>query len=246
MTEQTTEGRPSALSNLDPTQGFIVSAFGRKGSGKTTFNRRLFRQYPFAKLCIDVNGEADPGPEVEHPGRYERGRVTKIHELEDRMPPPREWGGPKLYPALHYVADPGSVTYREDLDRAIGMGMNPSDAPSMVWAGEVNEFCTESASPPHMRRLLQQSRHWRVSALFDGPRPKKIDSLIIMQSDLVAIYDLPNPADRMRVAETIAFKPADFDEECEETFSRGPYWFLLWDARAKQLYRYPPLPADGA
>ena len=46
------------LPTFDPMKPMIVSAWGRKGSGKSTFNRRLFRSYPFDKLAIDVNGDA--------------------------------------------------------------------------------------------------------------------------------------------------------------------------------------------
>ena len=229
MTQQqlteATRGYPVAL---DPTRNFIISAFGRKGAGKTTFNRSLFRDFPYSKLCIDVNGEADPGPEskvIRHP-EPAMPRVTK-----DRPPANR-----------HYIADPGSATYRDDLDRAVGMAMYPSDQLSLVWCGEVGELTTGNRTGPHLRRLLMQSRHYRTSGLFDGPRPMDIDPLVIAQSDFVAIYDLPNPNDRRRVAETIGYPPARFSEECDLTFRRGPYWHLLWVTSAKQLYRCPPLP----
>lgn len=229
MSIEPTEATRAYPMELDPHRNFIVSAFGRKGAGKTTLNRTLFQDFPLSKLCVDVNGEADPGPDSKRITTISRGmpRVGRDH-------PPAN---------LHYVADPGSDTYRDDLDRAIGMAMYPSDQPSLVWGGEVGELCTESSIGPHLRRLLMQSRHYKTSALFDGPRPKKIDPLVIAQSDFVAVYDLPNPADRQRVAETIGYPPARFSQECDETFRRGPYWHLLWSTAAKRLYRCPPLPA---
>ncbi|MCW2754650.1 MAG: hypothetical protein JWQ32_2061 [Marmoricola sp.] len=213
---------------LDPRKNFIISAFGRKGAGKTTFNRMIYRDYPLSKLCIDVNGEAEPGEEAQKIHAPERG----LPRVTNETPPAN----------LHYVADPGSDTYRDDLDRAVGMAMYPSDQHSLIWGGEVGELCTGNMSGPHLRRLLMQSRHYKTSALFDGPRPMNIDPLVIGQSDYVVIYDLPNPADRKRVAENIAYPPARFDQECEDTFRRGPFWHLLWSTKAKQLYRCPPLP----
>jgi hypothetical protein len=214
--------------NLDPSRNFIISAFGRKGSGKTTFNRTLYRDYPLAKLCIDVNGEADPGEDSQ-----------RISELERAMPPRTEG---KPAPDLHYVADPGSDTYRDDLDRAVGMAMYPTAEASLVWCGEVGELCTGNRTGPHLRRLLMQSRHYRTSALFDGPRPTDIDRLVIAQSDYVAVFELPDPDDRERIAKVIGYPPRLFAQECDETFARGDFWHLLWSTKAKRLYRCPPLP----
>lgn len=228
MNEPLTEATREYPMELDPRKNFIVSAFGRKGAGKTTLNRMLFRDYPLSKLCVDVNGEADPGEESQ-----------KITTLERGMPRVREDQPPAN---LHYLADPGSVTYRDDLDRSIGMAMFPKDQHSLVWCGEVGELCTGNKSGPHLRRMLMQSRHYRTSALFDGPRPMDIDPLVLAQSDYVAIYDLPNPADRQRVAETIGYPPSRFNEECENTFRKGEFWHLLWSTKAKRLYRCPPLP----
>lgn len=215
---------------LDPGKNHIVAAFGRKGSGKTTLNRHLYRGYPLDKLCVDVNGEADPGPEAE-----------RISEPATKMPTRARDAKPAN---LHYVADPGSPTYRDDLDRAVGMAMYPTADPSLVWCGEVGELTTGNKTGPHLRRLLMQSRHYRTSALFDGPRPVDIDKLVIAQADYVAVFDLPDPDDRDRVAKVIGFPPQRFREACDETFRRGPYWHLLWSAKAKRLYRRPPLPKD--
>lgn len=216
---------------LDPAKNFIVSAFGRKGSGKTTFNRQLFRSYPHAKLCIDVNGEADPGPASE-----------RIRSTSNHMPTPRKGEPPAN---LHYVADPGSASYREDLDAAVGMAMYPADQPSLVWCGEVGELTTGSKTGPHLRRLLMQSRHYRTSALFDGPRPMDIDKLVIAQADLVVVFDLPDPADQERVAQVIGWAPKKFRAECDETFRRGQYWHLIYDSRKKRMFRCPPLPGGA-
>jgi hypothetical protein len=224
--DETSRGYPV---DLDPTRNFIISSFGRKGAGKTTFNRILYKDYPLAKLCIDVNGEADPGE-----------NANIIHHLDTRMPTVGPNDPP---PNLHYIADPGSDTYRDDLDRAVGMAMYPQGEASLVWAGEIGELTTGNKTQPHLRRLLMQSRHYRTSALFDGPRPKDIDKLVIAQADFVAIFDLPDPDDRNFVAQHIGFPPQLFRRECDDTFRRGDYWHLLWVSAAKRLYRCPPLPA---
>lgn len=215
--------------DLDPDRNVIVTAVGRKGSGKTTFNRLLYQSWPHDRLCVDVNGEADPSPTAT--------RVTA--PLPTRMP---DRTRPEVPLDLHYVADPGSPTYLDDLDRAVGMALWPQDRPVLIWCGEVGEFTRANRTGPHLRRLLMQSRHYRTSALFDGPRPVDIDRLVIAQADLVAVYELPDPDDRDRVAKVIGYPPRRFAEACEDTFRRGPYWHLLWVAADKTLYRCPPLP----
>jgi hypothetical protein len=248
-TEHTVVGRPAPGGDvteldagfpveLDPSKPLIVSSFGRKGSGKSTFNRRLYDSWPGDKLAIDVNGDADPGPDA-----------VAIHTpLPSKFPAPPVGllGSPRPGPQnLTFRADPGSETYTDDLDRAVGLALFPQAHPTMVWCGEAGEFMPNAQTTrPHMRRLLKQNRHYHVTALFDDPRPKNVNPLVIGQSDLVAVYELPNPADRVRVAETIGYPPARFDKEMEETLRRGPYWFLLWVAAAHKLYRCAPLPTD--
>ncbi|MBN9328085.1 MAG: hypothetical protein J0I87_14370 [Cellulomonas sp.] len=210
MVERTPLAAPTVelgdeLPPIDPSKPAIISAWGRKGSGKSVFNRRLFDSWPWDKLAIDVNGDADPGPDA-----------TKVTTpLPGRFPAPPEPvpGGPR----------PGPRT--------------------LVWCGEIGEFMpTAQRTGPHMRRLLMQNRHYHTTALFDGPRPMNVNPLVLAQSDLVAIFHLPNPADQERVADTIGYPPARFHEECETTWRRGKYWFLLWHAEAHALYRCAPLP----
>jgi hypothetical protein len=220
---------------LDHSRPMIISAWGKKGKGKTAFNREIYRSYPGDKLTIDVNGHAEPGEDAE--------RITE---------PGKSWPRPDGMPGerrktrnLHYVADPGSATYRDDLDRAVGMALFPKDHPVLLWAGEVGELMPNGRPGPHMRRLLQQNRHHRVTALFDGPRPVYVDPQVLLQSNLVALFELPNPADRRRVAETVGIDPKAFDKVCFETWDRGDYWFVLVDTdarRGEQLWRCAPLP----
>lgn len=222
------------LPAFDPERPQIYSAWGRKGSGKSHFNGRLFQSWPYDKLAIDVNGDAYTGP-----------NAVKVKELRHRFPDaPRQLDGSgSKYQSLVYEADPGSATYSDDLDRAVGMALMPQDRKVLVWCGEVGEFTpTAQKTRPHLRRLLMQNRHYQTSALFDGPRPMNVDPLILAQSDWVAVFDLPNPADRERIASTIGYPPKRFTEECDRTFRRGDHWFLLWDARGHVLYRVAPLP----
>lgn len=224
----------SPLMELDPTKPMIVSAWGMKGSGKSFLNREIFRSYPYDRLTIDVNGNADPGEDAEKitaplPGKFPTASGGTLGERRRAR-------------SLWFRAHPGSPTYRDDLDRAVALALYPQDHRTCLWAGEVGELQPHSRPGPHMRTLLMQNRHYNVTALFDGPRPVNVDPLTLAQSNLVAVYKLPNPKDRDRIADSIGFPPKEFSAECFKTWRRGDFHFVLWDADRQTLYRHEPIP----
>jgi hypothetical protein len=228
----------SPLMELDPHKPWFVSAWGKKGSGKSYLNRLLFDSYPYDRLCIDVNGNADPADSEKLTGDLPRKFPEGVARVGEKRPAR----------SLHYRAHPGAPTYRDDLDRAVGLALYPQDHRTCLWAGEVGALMPHGRPGPHMATVLQQNRHYNVTFLADGPRPVYVDPLTIAQSDFVAVFRLPNPSDRRRIAEEIGFSPREFDRECFATWRRprsehGGQWFLLWDANADTLYRHEPLPA---
>jgi hypothetical protein len=213
---------------IDPRVPTIISVFGKRRSGKSTVNRALYNGYPGDKICIDVNGDADPGGDDLEP-------ITG--DLPTHMPPRRDGKRRNLY----YRADPGSPTYVDDLDRALGLALYPQDRPTMVWCGEVGEFCKGGRSGPHMRRLLHQNSHYAATVLFDGPRPIDIDKLVIAQAQHVIMFRMPDPDDRKHTAKVMGVPPADLEEAHDELVRRGPYWWLHYASDGDQLYLHPPL-----
>ena len=223
---------------LDHTRPQIISAFGKKGSGKSYFNGQIYRSWPGDKLAIDVNGHAYVGEDAK--------RLSLADGMPTRWPEQAPALGEKRQPQnLHYVANPRSATYRDDLDRAVGLALFPQDHPVLLWAGEVGELTPHSNAGPHMRQLLMQNRHHKVTGLFDAPRPIGVDPLVLAQSDLVAVYTLPNPADRKRIADSIGVEPRKFDEVCRDTWRQGDHWFVCYHADQGKLFQCPPLPDDG-
>lgn len=220
---------------LDPRRGTIISAFGRKGSGKTVFNRRLWRSWPYDALAIDVNGDADPGEGVERLHHDQLApRFPVRHGLEGRE-----------HRKLVYRADPGSATYEQDLDRAIGMTLYPSDNPTLVWIGEVGEVSKGRRTRGNMRRLTMQSRHYGpMCVLFDGPRPCDIEPLVYLQSDGIAEYELPRADDREKMAELMGFDNlAEHDEAwTDNRRANGEFSFLFFHAPSGIVLACPPVP----
>lgn len=225
---------PLRLDHRKPT---IIFACGKKGSGKSVLNGKVFRSWPGDKLAIDVNGNAYVGPDAE--------RVNWSDAVPGKWPELTPAPGERRRPrSLHYVANPRSATYRQDLDRAVGVALFPQEHPVLLWAGEVGELTPNSRSEPHMRQLLMQNRHFHVTALFDAPRPIGVDPLVLAQANIVAVYETPNPSDRRRIADSIGVPPKEFDAVCLDTWRRGPHWFVLYNADQGRLYSMPPLPLD--
>jgi hypothetical protein len=225
---------------LDHTRPLFISAFGKKGGGKSAFNREIFKSYPGHKIAIDVNGNAEPGEGSE--------QITAA-DLRKQWPIPATMPGERRKPRnLHYLADPGSPTYTDDLDRAVGMALLPKKLPVMLWSGECQELMPNGRGGPAIRRLLMQSRHYSMSVLFDSPRPMWLDRLVLLQSNLIALFEMPDPDDQKRVAQVTGHRPAKFSEICEETWERGEHWFVLinMDARrGERLWRCAPLPIQA-
>lgn len=221
-----------AFPPLDPDRNQVITAFGRKGSGKSVSMRTIFRGWPGVdRLVLDVTGDADPGADM--------GAVMLPREVPHRLPEPDKDAGPQVY---RWIANPHSDTYREDLDNALGLGLFPKERRVFVWVDEGGEVFRANQVGPNGRTALHQGRHYNMSLGIAAPRPMGIDTLCLSQSDRVLMYHIPNPADRERLAAALGIRPKHLSDELNVTHRRGDYWFLMYVADEHQLYRCPPLP----
>lgn len=206
---------------LDPRRGLIVFCTGKKGSGKSKMALTIFRSYAGDRVVIDVAGDDGPWGEdvIELRGTVE--------ELPAKWPEHLRQDGKRM--TLRYVPDAGSPTFLHDMDRVTGLVMSHGDCCLLVH--EIGRAAPDNQTPPHMASLLQHNRHRRVTAIFAGPRPKKIDPLVIGQADLVYVFETQVSADRQRIAETIGWNVADFSAACDDI---GPHEYLRFDANEQK------------
>lgn len=238
---------------LNPHAAAIVAIFGRKGSGKSVLACAFGRVWPYDMVVIDVAGDDGPDPRPrERPGTHDvhviRGTVD---ELPKRWPEHLRTG--KRPMILRYVPDAGSPTELEDMDAMTGLAYAHSskDRPAMLLVHEIGRVAPAGRTPPHMRRVLNHSRHQGLTLVACGPRTLTVDPLIISQADLVYVFELHQPGDRRRIAENIGWDPSDFDASVHDL---GRFEHLRHDAREPKpehpddedwrLIHLEPLPED--
>lgn len=217
---------PVVEGQLDPRKSCFVFVCGRKGTGKSELCKALFRTYPYDRLAIDPTHDLDDlGDDV-----------IDITELPGRFPEPEDG---KTRVSLRYLPDPGSPTYEDDLDRAVGLAFFNPHKRCFVLVDEIAEVTTANKTGPHMRRALHQGRHRNLTMAMAGPRSKDVNPLCIAQADYVYVFDLPHPLDRERVAANIGWPPNDFSDAVD---TLGEHEYLRYEASTKELTSWPPLP----
>jgi len=232
-------GTLSDRGEIDPSRGVIITCLGKKRSGKSKMALLWFESYPYDRVVIDVNGDDPPLHDVIEL----RGTVD---DLPTKWPEDLRQDGKRM--TLRYHPDAGSPTFIEDVDAVLGMAYRTGRVCILVH--EMGLIARAGRTPPHALRILQSNRHRQITAIFCAPRPMTMDSLVLTQSDLVYVFELPNPADRKRVAETIGWDPADFSLAVHEL---GPHEYLRADTNESapaagepdnRLVSVPALPAD--
>jgi hypothetical protein len=222
---------------LDPTKPNHITIVGRKGSGKSVLARRFWAGWPGDRLVIDPTGDVDAGEDAERlelplPSRWPNNPLGDLEAV----------GGKPKRSTLRYVPDMGASTYVDDMDRAVGLAFTKGHA--LLWVDEVGELTNASSTPPHVRRLLHQSRHRKLSMLFCGPRPMDINPLVMSQADYIAVFRLPNPADRKRIADVTGLDLGELEDALAEAVSVD-HGYVWYDVVAEELLICPPLPHRG-
>lgn len=245
-------GTFNARGELEPGAAALIGCFGRKGSGKSVMADLFLYGWPYDAVVVDVAGDDGPAPRINRGTHDVRALYGSVEELPHTWPEHlRHEQRPMI---LVYRPDAGSATELEDMDHVVGLAYQHSDnpRPCMLVVHEVGRVAPANRTPPHMRRVLNHSRHRRLTAVFAGPRPQTIDPLVLAQLDLCYVFELPNPSDQRRIAESIGWDPQDFAAYVDNL---GPHEYLRHDAREPKptegeqdlrLTHWDALPADVA
>lgn len=214
----------NAKGELDTT-GLIVSCWGKKKSGKSKMGLLFFQSYPYDRIVIDING--DDGPHKD---------VIELHGHAGDLPQswPEDLRKDDQPMTLRYNPDTGSPTFLEDVDAVLAMAWRTGRV--CVLIHEVGLVAPAGKTPPHMKRILQSNRHRNLTLILCGPRTVTTDPYVLLQSDLVYVFEMPNAKDRERVCENIGWDRADFDAAVHEL---GPHEYLQFDANESK-------PEEGA
>lgn len=231
-------------------KGMILSAVGKKRSGKSKLATRLFKTYPGDRVVLDIAG--DDGPD--------RPNDPTFHNLVGSIGDgqlPDEWPehlrayderGKAQPMTLRYAPDAGSASHIEDMDHVVGLAYKHGNCCLLVH--EVGVLARANRTPTNTRRVLMHNRHQHLTVIFCGPRPADIDPLVIAQSDVLYCFEMPNRSDRERVADTVGWDRDDFHAEMGML---GPHEYLLYDANVpkpdegeedRRLVRWPALPEE--
>lgn len=224
----TAEPAPAIDLRLDPRRANQIAIFGRKGQGKSELAHYYWDGYPGDRLCVDTTGDVWKKHPI--PGAIE----WSGEEIEMRFPERTDEDRPVT---VFYTPDQASPTYRDDVDAMVGLAYGHEG--TMLWVEEIGEVAQAGRTLPHMRRALHQGRHQRLNLLMTGPRPMDIDPLVLANADIVCCFDMPNPADRKRVADSIGLDQATLDANIAEL---GDHEYFAYTATPRAWAVMPPLP----
>jgi hypothetical protein len=241
-------------------KGMILTAVGKKRSGKSKLAMRLFRTYPGDRVVLDIAG--DDGPERPHDPQFHTLTGTVAEGLPGEWPEhlrAYDQHGKALPMTLRYAPDAGSPTHVEDMDHVVGLAYDHGHCCLLVH--EVGVLARANRTPANTRRVLMHNRHRQLTVIFCGPRPADIDPLVIAQSDVIYCFELPNRADRERIADQVGWDRDDFhaammgnvEGEAGRQGGLGPHEYLLHDANVlppgpgeedRRLVHWPALPEE--
>lgn len=238
-------GTLNSRGEIEPSTGVVMTFLGKKRSGKSKMALLWFESYPYDRVVIDINGT--DGPHHAAPGE----QLIELHGTADELP--TKWpehlreDGKRM--TLRYHPDMGSPTFIEDVDAVVGMAFRTGRV--CVLIHETGLIAKSSKTPAHVLRMLQSNRHRQLTVLLCAPRPLTMNPLVLGQSDLVYVFELPNRADRETVADAIGWERDDFALAVNEL---GAHEYLRADTNENRpasegepdlrLVHAPALPAE--
>lgn len=219
---------------IDGSRDQILLFIGRKGTGKSVTGDEIMKQWPpdADRLVMDINGDMDLSA---------LDPVNLPSDPPYELPPRRRRELPEYFV---WRPDPSRGSFREDVDRVLGLALYPRERRVLVKADEAGVIFEVHQVGPHGTTMIHQNRHHKVPLIGCMPRSKTVAPLLLSQADRIRMWDIPNPEDVKRIGDYAGIPPAVLVRELAETRRRGPHWSLefIADPDLRGLYRLPPLP----
>jgi hypothetical protein len=211
-----------------PPPPIYVVCVGRKGQGKSELAWALWESWDGDRVVIDTTGSV--------------GELHPEEETEDLFYPcpdawPEELRDDDRRLSLRYVPDHSAPDFREDMDRVVGMAFAQGNC--LLWIEESGILAPANRVPPHTRAANHMGRHQRLSKIDTMPRLMDVDPLIPAQADLIYAFDLPNPADRKRLADVTGHDQATVEAAMRELVDHG---YVRFHAKEHEVAVFPPIP----
>lgn len=187
---------------------------GATSTGKSHLARQLFRNAAAPRLVID-------------PADSNLTRVPGARTYRDPARPP-DAPTIRFVPTDPYDLDAYDAVYRWAFNHF----------PRYVWVDEAGIVLPAHGAPRGARALLVQGRKREIGHLALHTRPREVDSNLIAQAAHLAVFDLPNPDDRRRIADLAGIPP----RQLEDLMAALPvHGFLWWQQRERVLTACDPI-----
>lgn len=195
---------------------------GATSTGKSHLARRLFLSAPLR----DAKGQPTRRMVID-PADSDLTMVPGAVTFHDPARPPEALTA-RFVPEDPYDVEAYDVLYRKLFNRF----------PCYVWVDEAGIVLPASGVSKAARTLLVQGRKREIGHLALHTRPREVDSNLIAQAAHVAVFDLPNPDDRRRIAELAGIPPRELDAHMGGLVEHG---FLWWSQRDRTLTVCDPI-----
>lgn len=160
-------------------------------------------------------------------------------------------------PGVEAVSDPEAIDWREPIVHFVGRtgALEEIDGlfaaaydhrPLVVCVHELGDLCdfVPSRTPPHVNAYLSKGRSHGLGLLGASQRPVEMPKRAKTEAQHVfAFTPRMSPEDVETIARMMDASPRDLGrwlDECHE--NKGPYSFLWFDRRAREITRWPALP----
>lgn len=162
-------------------QNRIIGIIGRKGSGKSTFARRMLEHCPRLFL-FDVMGEH----------RWIPNTFRDIEKADEFL----AWGEREEYFAGRYVPV-GDVA--EEFTELAEIVFEQGDMTFAV--EEVPLLCSASYLPPEFGRLVRLGRHRQVNLVWTAQRAAEVSRTLTAMTDIFVLFSSTEPRDLEAIAD---------------------------------------------